>query len=188
MDAKKHMLIVTKRYIIEFLNSLLFANTVLWDGIDQYNELPILSEGSSEQEQRGALLISKSGSTALRLVVTTSTLAQQSVCYRLVSPVKEVKLPEIHKIFYPFKSARIDFSIADLNLGKEEVSSYSFCDNTTSNGSITPERLFSFLKFLITSDVYTYDYPQEFADILDVLSLPPCSTDPQYIPVFGIKE
>jgi hypothetical protein len=49
---------ITKKYIIDFLNALLFSNSVLWDGDDQFNELPIFETTAEEglrTEQRGAL-------------------------------------------------------------------------------------------------------------------------------------
>ena len=39
--ANAHIEKITKKYILDYLNALLFSNTVLWDGDDQYNELPI---------------------------------------------------------------------------------------------------------------------------------------------------
>jgi len=197
MHPNEHMSVVTRRYIIEFLNALLFSNTVLWDGVDQYNELPIIESikfpkdeknDGLTQESRSALLVDRGASEVLRLVVTPQELSYKSVCYRLASLTAPVTLENPKLNLYPLESTKIDFSISDLQLGTNEPSSYAFCDNTAADGSVTNQRLFKLLKFLISSELYAYDDRDLFMDLAGILSTPPVSSDPHYIPIFGVSE
>lgn len=197
MEPNEHMSIVTRRYIIEFMNALLFSNTVLWDGVDQYNALPILEssripkagdEPGFSQESRTALLVDRSTTSALRLVVTPVEFAYKSVCYRLVSLKEQLTIENPKLAVYPLESTKVDFSISDLQLGTNEPSSYSFCDNTSPDGSVTNARLFRLLKFLISAELLAYDSKELFSDLLDPPSVPPVSSDPHYVPIFGVPE
>jgi len=196
MEPNKHMSVVTRRYIIEFLNALLFSNTVLWDGVDQYNELPILDNVKIPKdsdktayisETRTALLVDRGGCTALRLLVTPIEVSNKSVCYRLASLNMPIRLEDPKINLHPLESTMLDFSISDLQLGINEPSSYSFCDNMAQDGSITNQRLFKLLKFLISSDLYAYENNEVFFGLLDQRSTPPLSSDPHYVPIFSVS-
>lgn len=188
MDSP-YILTKTKTYIVDLLNSLYFSNIVYWDGIDQYNELPILSFAEDEnQEQRGALLVHTKKPQALLCLVTVQSGDTQKVCYRLVGVDKTMTIEDPPKICHPMKT-KFDFSISDLNLFVQEVSSLSFSDNLTVDKHPTQARTFCLLDFLINSALVVKDEPELFKDLLlDVLSLPPLVDDPHYIPVFGMPE
>jgi len=197
MEPNDHMSVVTRRYIIEFLNAMMFSNTVLWDGVDLYNELPIIdhekipSDGLNPAltyEARTALLVDRSDCSSLRLVVMPIDLTYKSVCYRLTSLNKPVMLEDPKLTLHPLESTKIDFSISDLQLGTNEPSSYSFCDNTSQDGSVTNTRLFKLLRFLIAANLYAYEDDELFSDLLGPLSTPPVSSDPHYIPIFGVSS
>jgi hypothetical protein len=182
---------ITKKYIIDFLNALLFSNTVLWDGDDQFNELPIFSSSNEEGyrvEQRGALFVNQRTATAIRLSVIATESTVQRVCYRMKGLDEPLRIDE-GKIYYPLGGGIIDISAADLNLGKRDSSSYSFSDNTNNTGKINNSRLFTILRFLTKAICITMDDKAIFTEILDdQLSLPPVPSDPHYKPVFGVQD
>jgi len=165
---------------------------VIWDGIDQYNELPILyvtEDKNPKFEHRGALLISRDRPVALRILTTTVQSSKQSICYRITGIKKPIRIDDHKKIYYPLESISMDFSIADLNLGVNEPSSYSFCDNTAQNGAVKNKKVFALLKYLLASYFISFDKEEIFNDLLHhILSFPPVTTDPHYIPVFGVQE
>lgn len=188
----QHILKITKKYILDHLNAQFFANTVIWDGIDQYNELPILyvtEDKSPKFEHRGALILSRDRPIALRLLATTVESYRQSICYRVTGIKKPIRIDDYRKIYYPLDHITIDFSIADLNLGVNEPSSYSFYDNTSPDGTAKNKKLFTFLKHLLSSYFIAFDKPSIFEDIMhDLLSFPPVTTDRHYLPIFGVQE
>jgi hypothetical protein len=190
--TKNHMEKITKKYIIDFLNSLFFSNTVLWDGTDQFNELPIFgayNDNEFREEQRGALLINIKTAKALRIAITALEGSQQQVCYRISGLSAPLKVDEGKKIYYPFDGHIVDLSIADLNLGHYDSTSYSFFDNTTPDGAISNQRLFTLLKHCIDSMFVTIDNPDIFNDLTGaVTSSPPVPSDPHYKLVFGVGD
>lgn len=180
---------LTKKYIVDFLNALCFSNTVSWDGDDQFNELPIFTteiEEGHREEQRGALLVHNKYSWALRLLVTVIEDTKQQICYRITGLKQIVTLDDPKRVCIPFELLDIDFSIADLNLGMQEPSSYSFSDNIVKNADSS--RVFALLRFLIESSLLASDDRKLFEEILvDTLSFPPFSGDTHYIPVYGVQ-
>lgn len=178
----------TKRYVIDLLNSLCFANTISWDSTDQYNMLPIFSSSEEEsQEQRGAFLVNLHKPHALRLLVTTQISSLHQVCYRLVDIKKPVQINNPSKVCFPLDGADVDFSISDLNLGTRELSSYSFSNNTTVDHLVSKEKLFSLVRFLLDSAFVILEDSELFKDLLtDTVSLPPISGDAHYIPIYGV--
>ena len=182
---------ITKKYIIDYLNALLFANTVLWDGDDQFNELPIFyssNEDGYRIEQRGALFVNKHTLKALRISVVAVESTVQSACYRITGLPEPIRIDEGKSLYYPLE-AGIDVTIADLHLGINDVSSYSFADNTKNEGSITNKRLFSILSHIISSVFISIDSEDIFKDLINSqFSLPPVPSEPHYKPVFGVID
>lgn len=179
---------ITKKYIIDYLNALCFENTVSWCGCDQYNEMPIFHEEEEEgqkQEQRGALLVHKRFPHAIRMLITVKESIKQQVCYRVADIKNQIKLDDPNKKVIPFAGLVVDFSIADLNLGLEDVSSYSFCDNI--NGS--KDRIVSLLKFILNCSVIGMDEKSIFEDLLlDMASQIPVPGDSHYKPIYGVAQ
>jgi len=183
---------ITKKYIIDFLNALLFSNSVLWDGNDQFNELPIFKttvEDGVHKEQRGALFVNSKSSKALRLSIIAIETTIQQVCYRLCGLNEPLRIDEGKRLYYPLDGIVIDVSIADLNLGSSEPASYSFSDNTNNTGKLNNKKLFTILNYLLTSTFITIEDPEIFADLTeDHLSSPPIPSDPHFRPVFGVRD
>jgi len=183
---------ITKKYIIDFLNALLFSNAVLWDGDDQFNKLPIFNtmlDGELRTEQRGALFVNRKTSKALRLSVVATETTIQRVCYRISSLQEPLRVNEDKRLYYPLDGMVIDMSIADLNLGNRDPSSYSFADNTDSTGELNNKKTFAVLTYLLTAAFITIEDPEIFADLLEHdLSQPPLPSDPHFVPVFGARN
>lgn len=190
MDSYTNKL--TKRYIIDLLDTLIFSKTILWDGVDQFNEMPIFKESiedGQKVEQRGGLFVNKKTGRALRILVTAQETTTQKVCYRLLGLNKSIRVDDGKRLFYPFEAIAIDFSVADLNLGMRDPSSYSFSDNTHKTKEATTSRLFSLLNHILESKFITFDKEDLFTDMLDsVESLPPMPDDPHFKLVFGVKD
>lgn len=187
-----HLERLTKRYIIDYLNVILFSNSVLWDGADQFNELPIFNatkEDGYRVEQRGALFVSKQFAKALRMIVSVTESAVQQVCYRITGIKEPVRIDEGKRMYYPLDGPAIDVSIANLNLGIKDPSSYSFCDNTNNTGKVSNARLAALLRHVIGSAFITLEDEDLFHDLLsDRLSLPPIPSDPHYKPIYGVAD
>jgi len=183
---------ITKKYIIDFLNALLFSNSVLWDGDDQFNELPILSTTTEEgfhTEHRSALFVHSKTSKALRMSVYATETTIQRVCYRISGLQEPLRINEGKRLYYPLDGTTLDLSIADLNLGNNEPASYSFSDNNDSTGKISNKKLFTVLNYLITSVLITIEDKDIFADLIDhQLSEPPLPSDPHFHPVYGVRN
>lgn len=190
--ASKHIGRLTKKYILDFLNSLLFSNTVLWDGDDQYNQLPIFAysnEHGFRTEQRGMLLVDLRSHRAIRASVVVTQNVVQKVCYRLTGLKEAIRVDESKKFYYPLDGLVLDLSIADLNLGAYDMSSCSFSDNTENSGTISNKKLFALLQHLLHCVFVTIDAKELFEDLIDeILSSPPVPSDPHYKPIFGIIE
>jgi len=190
IDAStRHINKITKKYVIDMFNALIFSNSVLWDGDDQFNELPIFSterEGESREEQRGAIFVSKKTSNAVRLLVSVDVSINQRVCYRVVGLKTPVRIDSDKQLYYPFEGHSLDVSVADLNLGKQDPTSYSFYDNTNPTGEISNSRLFTLVSFVTSAAFIALDKKEVFDDLLlDELSIPPAMSSPHYKPVFG---
>lgn len=183
---------LTKKYIIDLLDTLIFSKTILWDGVDQFNEMPIFRSSLEEGqhiEQRGALFVNKKTCRALRVLVTAQETVTQKVCYRITGLNKSLRVDDGKRLFYPFEAVSIDLSLADLNLGMRDTSAYSFADNTHKNKDVTLSRLFSVLGHLINSRLIIIEKEELFSDLLEsVESLPPMPDDPHFRLVFGVKE
>lgn len=183
---------ITKKYILDFMNTLLFANTVLWDGIDQFNELPVMyssNEDGYRIEQRCALFINRQIPKALRLSVTVTESSVQKACYRFSGISAPLKIDDGKQLYYPLEGRVMDISMADLNLGSKDSSSYSFCDNTNQSGTISNSRLFTLLRHVLGSTFLTVEDSTVFKDMLNtLLSTPPLSSDPHFKPVFGVPD
>jgi hypothetical protein len=187
----KHVERITKKYIIDFLNALLFSNTVLWDGDDQFNELPIFESSNEENmrlESRGALFVNKRVSRAVRVLVTVQESTRQRICYRIKGLNEPTKIDGGKHLFYPLENVAIDFSVCDLNLGLSDPASYSFSDNVAANGTPEASKMFTLLKYFLSATFVAIDDKDMFEDILtDILSQPPMPSDPHYKPVFGVN-
>jgi len=164
-ESEPQIIKITKKYIIDYLNALCFENTISWAGCDQVNEMPLFTDeddGGQKQEQRGALLVHKRYPHAFRMLITIAETAKQQVCYRITDIKKQIKLDDPNRKVIPFSDMHLDLSIADLNLGLEEVSSYSFCDNINGN----KDRIISLLKFLLDCFVIVVEEKNIFEDLL----------------------
>jgi len=180
---------ITKKYLIDLLNSMCFANTICWGGIDQFNELPIFTSSKrpdSRNEQRGALLVHNKMNTALRLLVTIVDEKLSKVCYR-VAPLKAlVALDQPKRVLLPLEYVQIDVSMADLNLGLRQDSSCTFSLNLD---RFFDEKIlvFGLLQFVLDSSFYSYSDREVFEDLLDdVISYPPVPGDGHYKPVYAV--
>ena len=185
MSYSPNVIILTKKYIIDLLNALLFANTLSWEEDDQYNYLPILHTDEDEKlEQRVALLVHKKYPLALRLIVSVVTEKDiRRVCYRVRNIKKDVYVDDMNKTVRPFDTLNLDFSISDLNLSVKDDSSLAFHDFYGKSAS----RIFSLLKFLLDSDLVILRDPKVFADvILEEGTIPPVSSDRHFDPVFEV--
>lgn len=190
--ASAHIGRLTKKFIIDFFDTLLFSQAILWDGIDQYNELFLLDDSETEGcrvQQRGALFVQRRTNRALRLFVTASESAVYRVCYRLTGLNSTVKIDEQKVLYHPLEGNAIDVSFANLNLGMQDPSAHSFCDNTAPTGEISSSRLFSILSFVSSGTFITLEDPDLFKDLLSAtLSLPPMPSDPHFKPIFGVDN
>ena len=179
---------ITKRYVLDFLNALFFSRTVSWDGDDQYNQLPILASNEEEgkrEEQRGVLLVHKKYTYSVRVLLSVVEDSSQKICYRISNIKDKIVLDSPRKVCSPLEVPDLDFSIADLNLGIQEASAYSFADL----GDRGSSRVFSLLSFLLESYPVVYDDPSLFDDIkMDQESWPPYSGDVHYRPIYGVSE
>ena len=187
-DSESQILKITKKYIIDFLNAVCFESTVSWCGCDQFNEMPLFHEEEDEgqkQEQRGCLIVHKRFPHALLCLISVKEDTKQQDCYRITDIDRQIKLDDPNKKVIPFPGMRVDFAIADLNLGLEDVASYSFYDNI--NGS--KDRIISLLKFLLNSTIVAVDDRKLFEDLLkDVISTPPVPGDQHYKPLYEVEK
>lgn len=186
MAYSNNVVILTKKYIIDLLNSLLFANTLSWEDEDQYDYLPILHTDEDEQlEQRAALFVHKKYPLALRVIVSSLIEGDtKKVCYRLKNIVKDIYVDDMNKTVRPFDSLNLDFAIADLNLSVKDDSSLSFHDFYGKSSA----RIFNLLKFLLESDLVLLRDPKVFADVLlEEGTAPPISSDLHFNPVFEVN-
>jgi hypothetical protein len=187
-----NIVLITKKYVIDMLNATMFSNTLMWDGIDQFNELPILTvedDKNIRMEQRGALFLHRRSQMALRMVVTAHESISQRVCYRIMGIHDTLIMDDPRKTFYPPEYLKVDFSIADTNLGMSQDSAYSFSYNIPVDASKEKGIVFNFLRFLMDSEVIAYEDVELFKDMLnDVLSLPPVPGDPHFKPIYSISQ
>jgi len=181
-----HIVTITKRYIIDYLNALCFSDVMVWDDVCQFNELPLVHvdlEEDSRCEQRTALLVHKSSPWALRMLVTAQEENRRSVCYRITTINDTINIDDPKRVVRPFDSLKLDFSISDLSLGTREDSSYSFYDRYGNSIS----RTVHLLKFLLDSMFVSYNDPKLFADLLmDMHSAVPLSGDMHYNPIYSL--
>lgn len=187
-ESESQIIKITKKYIIDYLNAFCFENTISWCGCDQFHEMLIFWEEEGEgqrQEQRGCLLVHKRFPHALRMSIFVKEDMKQQICYRITDIKKQIKLEDPKKKVIPFAGMHLDFSITDLNLGLEDISSYSFCDNINGN----KERIINLLKFLLNCFVVVVDDKTIFEDVLnDVLSMPAIAGDQHYKPIYGVEK
>jgi hypothetical protein len=193
VPAEYHIERISKKYIIDFLNAMFFAEAMLWDGDDQYNDLPIfanqIDRADAQWEQRGVVLVHKREQKALRMTLTVEKETTQKVCYRIQSIKEPLHIDEKRKVYYPLNNVVIDFSIADLNLGVYEPSSYSFFDAAEKVEHISNKKLFSLMEFLFNCYFITVDKKEIFEDLLmDQFSFPPDALAEHYLPVFGVRR
>lgn len=163
MSNHNHAVKITKKYIIDMLNAMFFEESVHWTGIDQFHKLVILDQtedGGMKTEVRGAFLVHEKLPWALRVLITKEEDTFQRVCYRVTTLKERVAFSDPHKNCIPPSDVYLDFSIADLNLGLADWTSYSFHDNIEDKFRSDPvhiERVFSLLKFILNSSVHTKD-------------------------------
>lgn len=186
---------ITKDYIINLLNSLMFSQTVLWDGVDQFNELPIITSNIEEGyrlEQRGAFFVDNRYSRVLRMMVTVSEDSPGEehsscrVCYRITGLPESIRIGTRNQTYYPF-TVPIDFSIADLRLGVK-TPFLTFADNTDQNTKVNNNKLMALVAHLVSSSLITVYDEELFHDLTnDILSTPPTASDPHFNLVFGVS-
>lgn len=183
---------LTKKYIIDMLNAILFSNVLNWNGIDQYNELPIISiedDKKAKVEQRSALFLHRKHPIALRVLVTATENIGQKVCYRLAGIKEKIEVEELRRVFLPMEQMYLDFSIADTNLGVMQDSSYSFSINFDRKSDKDKNIVLNLLRFLLDSELIAYDDKDLYKDLIDdIKSLPPVPGDPHFKPVYGINQ
>jgi len=181
-----HILALTQKYILDMFNGMFFHNTLKWGGVDQYNELYILSGDDNSEtrtEQRGCLLVANRTLTALRVIVTVVDSAQVRACYRVLG--LENSLEVGNKRLLPYEYASIDFSISDSNLSLRQDSSGTFSCNCSGTLDDKREKTFRLLQFMLNSSLLTIDDRTIFEGrIDDVLNYPPYPGDAHYQPIF----
>lgn len=175
----------TKRYILDMLNFQVFGETVSWAGVDQYNSLPIFYEqelADHSEECRGALLVHKNKSTCFRLLVSTHFYKNfQKVCYRIVSLGDKILLDNPPRALLPFSNLKVDFSVADINLGLVDDTAKSFYDNLNKTGAVDKGLIISFLRFLLDCEFYVVEDREVFSDLIEEsCSFPPLTFDTHY--------
>lgn len=184
---------ITKEYIINLINSLLFSNTVLWDGVDQFNEMPIFTSEQSDgyrMEQRGALFVDNRFGRILRVLTTIEEddpagTGTCRVCYHMAGIKDQMRIGSSNRVYYPFVSP-LDFSVADLRLGVR-TPFLTFADNTEKNKEINSARVMSLVGHLVSSTFIVIDERELFDDLLtSTLSLPPTASDPHFNLVYGV--
>jgi len=187
-ESESQITKITKKYIIDYLNALCFESSVSWSGCDQFNEMVLFTseeDNGVKEEQRGALLVHKRFPHALRMLVTVKEDTKQQVCYRITDIKDEIKLSDPNKKIIPYSDMHIDFSITDLNLGIDEISSYSFCDNINGN----KYRIINLLNFILNCHVITTEDRNIFEDLFDdVLSYPAITGETHYKPIYGVDK
>jgi len=185
-----HIFALTQKYILDMLNGMFFHRTLKWGGIDQYNELTILSGDDTSvtrTEQRGCLLVANRVSTALRVIVTVVDSAQIRVCYRILG--LESCLEVTNKKLLPYEYASIDFSVSDSNLSLRQDSSGTFSCNCSNTAAEKREKTFQLLQFMLDSSLITVDDRSLFEDRLnDILNYPPYPGDSHYQPIFDVMQ
>jgi len=186
---------VTKRYIIDMLNAILFEQTVNWEGIDQFNQMAIVAQeedGATKLESRGGFFVHDKLPWALRVLATVEEDTSQRVCYRICTIKDRVVFSKPQKNCLPPTDLVLDYSIADLNLGLADWTSYSFHDNIQnpySSDVSHVERIFSLLKFLLSSSLHTKDDVDLFSDLVNAReSQPPVAGDIHYSAVYKRDE
>ena len=185
MSYSSNVVILTKKYIIDLLNALVFSNTLSWEEEDQFDYLPILHTDEDENlEQRAALLVHKKYPLALRMIISFVDDGDiKRVCYRLKNITSDIYVDDMNKTVRPFDSLNLDFSISDLNLSVKDDSSMSFHDFYGKSSA----RIINLLKFLLESDLVLLRDPKVFADIiLEEGTIPPLSSDLHFDPVFEV--
>ena len=175
------------------VNSLLFSNTILWDGTNQFNELPIFSSDITEddrREQRGAFFVDNHYGRVLRLLATLEeeNLRGNStcrVCYRLSSIQEKMRIGSANRIYYPF-TIPLDFSVSDLRLGVR-TPFLSFSDNTEKDNEVNLSKLMALIGHLVASKFIVVDDENLFSDLLtSQLSTPPMASDPHFNLIYGV--
>lgn len=188
----ENIVLLTKKYLLDMLNATMFSNALMWSGIDQFNELPILTNEEDKgikMEQRGALLLHRRTPAALRMIVTAHESASQRVCYRIANIKEKVVVDELRRSFLPYEKLHLDFSIADTNLGIAQDSACSFSYNVPVENGAEKSIVFNLLRFLMEAEFVAYDDQAVYADLLDdVLSLPPVPGDPHFKPIFSLNR
>ena len=192
MDHNIKVVQLTKKYIIELLNHLFFQNTMHWEGIDQFNELPILKNedmAGGKLEQRGALIVSQHKPIAFRVLITVQDGTHLAVCYR-IAPIKASLKVNIssnainEKTVFPF-ATDIDMSLSDGSVGIRNISVSSF----SINSEIPDSTIFGFVSLLLDSYIIKYDDAEVFEDLLDCpLSQIPYPGDSHFKPIFYRSE
>lgn len=192
MTAWIHAAKITKKYIIDMLNSMFLEKSVHWTGEDQFHKLVLLDhtdDGGLITESRGAFLVHAKLPWAIRILVTKEEDSSQRVCYRVTTIKDRISFSDPHKNCLPPSELQLDFSIADLNLGLSDWTSYSFCDNlysTCNSDTSDKERLFNLLKFMLDSSVHTKDDISLFEDLVgDGKNYPPIAGDLHYSAIYS---
>lgn len=207
MIVNESLLRLTKKYIIDLLNCAFFGESIAWDGTDQFNEMFLLrSEEDNEldsPDNRRAIREVRSGYAfgtgsvgfnfvTLRILISVEDSSSKKVCYRITPITKRTDFSNDNgrTIRFPPEHLVFDFSISDLNLGIEDLSSYSFYDNIGNTGNIELAKLFKFLTILLNCNFISLaDDEEAFEDLIDAQeSHPPIVGDTHYAPVFGVNN
>ena len=192
--------IVTKKYLIDVLNIFFFADVVVFDDKSQFNELYSMNieeiDDNTILDQRGALFVHSVYQKGFRVLISCireklpgPSLREveyyiKSVCYRITNINQDIVLEYPTKVIKPFDNLKIDYSIAHINFGVKEDSSYSMCDNI--GYVVNPSsRLKNLLVFILNSNLVGYQNIEVFQDLLkDSLSIPPDMDSQHYSSIY----
>jgi hypothetical protein len=183
---------ITKKYIIDCLDLMFFEETCTWNGMDMFNELPILSteiQEPSDMEFRGCYLVHKRIPHGLRVLIARSNVSTIKVCYRICDITKTMIFSDPNKVVYPYNLAPIDFCLSDQNLGAFQPSSLTFANLNTVNFESSVQQLLNLSSFILSSALVFNQDSSCFASLLeDPYSEPPLVNDKHFIPIFGASQ
>lgn len=188
-----HINQLTKKYILDLLNLTCFSNKLCWDGDDLYNDFPIFQfqeDDGKKEELRGVVLSSKNTNNAMRMTISViDSKMTKEVCYRVTNLLSPIVIND-ERTLKPFDKLSFDVSISDLDFGMDNNSNtFSYNLGGKEKFQISNTKLFSFLRFLLSSDFTVVNDKSIFEELVDdIASYPPLCIHKHYKPIFEAVE
>lgn len=196
ISMKSHAIQRTKQYLIDLMGSAFFSGKIHWDSVDTFNSLPLVWSDQDQDEDnfwrreiRGCLLVHRQHFYGCRLSICAESGNSDRACYRL-SPLKvPVKLDDANRIVFPMKQ-KFDVSLADLNMGADDHSAYSYYHAFADSQEKYPQgSAFHILKFILDTDIVVAYAAGLFDDLIyEKTTQIPYVGDLHYVPVFEVGE